>query len=315
MQGKTAGPMALVLAATVARRYYLEGASKVEIADELGLSRYKVARLLEHARATGLVRIELQAPGAINLDLSVRLRAAYRLHHCVVLDTADDDDELVRAGLGRVTAQLLAEIVEPGDVLGLSWARSLMAMRGSLSQLARCDVVQLTGALSLARDDGAMELVRDVARWSDGSPYVYYAPMILPDASTAQVLRQQPEVARAMGVFGQVTKALIGVGAWKPGLSTVADALTDDERDRLYDVGVRAELSGVQIDEEGKPVATFLTDRLIGINAAQLHAVPEVIAVAYGVRKAAAVRAGLRGGFLTGLVTHTALALELVEGT
>ncbi|MEA2454525.1 MAG: hypothetical protein QOI45_787, partial [Thermoleophilaceae bacterium] len=36
---KTAGPAALVLSATVARRYYLEGASKSDIATELGLSR------------------------------------------------------------------------------------------------------------------------------------------------------------------------------------------------------------------------------------------------------------------------------------
>ena len=81
---KTAGPAALVLTATVARRYYLEGASKSDIAAELGLSRFKVARMLERARATGLVRIELDARGEINLDLSVRLRAAYGLRHCVV---------------------------------------------------------------------------------------------------------------------------------------------------------------------------------------------------------------------------------------
>jgi len=67
------GPAASVLAATVARRYYLEGASKSEIAQELGLSRFKVARVLDHARSSGLVRIELHYEGEINLDLSVRL--------------------------------------------------------------------------------------------------------------------------------------------------------------------------------------------------------------------------------------------------
>ena len=51
-----------MLTATVARRYYLDGASKSDIAAELGLSRFKVARLLDRARATGLVRIELDSP-------------------------------------------------------------------------------------------------------------------------------------------------------------------------------------------------------------------------------------------------------------
>jgi DNA-binding transcriptional regulator LsrR (DeoR family) len=49
--GLTDRPAQLILIASVARRYYLEGRSKVEIAEELGLSRFKVARLLDTARA------------------------------------------------------------------------------------------------------------------------------------------------------------------------------------------------------------------------------------------------------------------------
>src|ERR687892_2728376 len=104
---KTAGPAALVLTATVARRYYLDGASKSDIAAELGLSRFKVARMLERARASGLVRIELDTRGEIDLDLSVRLRAAHGLRHCVVIDAPDDNDVLLRGALARAAAELL----------------------------------------------------------------------------------------------------------------------------------------------------------------------------------------------------------------
>jgi DNA-binding transcriptional regulator LsrR (DeoR family) len=310
---RSAGPATLVLTATVARRYYLEGASKSDIAAELGLSRFKVARLLEQARATGLVRIELDARGEIDLDLSVRLRTAHGLRHCVVIDAPEDDDALLRSALGRAAAELLAEIVEPGDVLGLAWARSLMAMRTSLTRLPACDVVQLTGALSLPSDDSSVELVRDLARRSKGQGFFYYAPMVLPDAGTARVLRTQPDIARAIERFPDVTKAVIGVGAWQRGLSTVVDALTEPERREMYELGVRSELSGVQIDADGNPVTTPLTDRLIGIDAPQLHAVPDVIAVAYGTAKVDAVHAGIRGGFITSLVTHTAMASGLLQ--
>jgi DNA-binding transcriptional regulator LsrR (DeoR family) len=312
-QEKLAGPAALVLTATVARRYYLDGVTKSDIAAELGLSRFKVARLLDEARAAGIVRIELDSPGQINLDLSVRLSRAWDLRHCVVMDCPEDDDDLLRKNLGRAAAELLTEIVEPGDVLGLAWARSLMAMRFSLTRLPRCDVVQLTGALSLPQDDSPIELVRDVARWSIGQAFFYYAPMILPDAATARVLRTQPEVARAIGRFPDVTKAVVGVGAWQAGLSTVADALTERERRAMYDRGVRGELSGIQLDAEGNPVTTSLTPRLIAIDAQQLHDVPEVIGLVYGTAKADAVRAALRGGFLTSLVTHSGMARALLQ--
>jgi DNA-binding transcriptional regulator LsrR (DeoR family) len=306
------GPAALVLTAAVARRYYLDGESKSDIAASLGLSRFKVARLIERAVATGLVRIEIDSHGEIDLDLSVRVSAAYGLRHCIVLDGPQEGDDALRTTLGRAAAELLAEILEPGDVLGLSWARSLMAMRTALTRLPRCDVVQLTGSLSLPSDDSPIELVRDVARRSDGEAFFFYAPMVLPDPDTARVLRTQPEIARAISAYPRVTKAVVGIGAWEPGLSTVADAVDAEDRRLLRELGVLGELSGVQFDADGRVVITPLTDRLIGIDAPALHAVPEVIAIAYDEAKAGAVAAAIRGGFVTSLVTHRAMGLALL---
>ena len=310
-----AGPAALVLTATVARRFYLDGESKSDIAEELGLSRFKVARLIDHARASGIVRIELDYRGDLDLDLSVRVAAAYGLRHCVVVDAPEDHDgAALRESLGRAAARLLSEIVEPEDVLGLAWARSLMAMRSSLIRLAPCSVVQLTGALSRPDvDESSIELVRDVARISNGPAYYFYAPMILPDAATTAALRTQPEVAHAISRFPDVTKAVVGLGAWAAGQSTVADVVTDRERREMHELGVRAELCGVQLDVDGNAVTTALTDRLIGIDAAGLRAIPDVIALAYGTAKAEAVRAGLRGGYATSLVTHSTLARLLLD--
>jgi DNA-binding transcriptional regulator LsrR (DeoR family) len=313
-QENTAGPAALVLTATVARRYYFDGASKSDIAAELSLSRFKFARLLEQARTTGLVRIELDYHGRIDIDLSVRLRAAYGLRECVVIDSPEDDEALLRTNLGRAAAELLTEIVEADDVLGLAWARSLTAMRTALAQLAPCAVVQLTGALSRPDvDESSIELVRDVSRTAKGPAFFFYAPMIVPDAATARALRTQPEVKRAFDRFPDVTKAVVGVGAWHEGHSTVADAVSEQERQEMYDHGVRAEMGGIQLDADGQVVTTPLTERLIGIDAKQLQAIPDVIAIAYGAPKAAAVRAALRGGFISSLVTHTAMATMLLD--
>ena len=146
--------------------------------------------------------------------------------------------------------------------------------------------------------------------------------MVLPDAATARVLRTQPEIARAIEAYPRVTKAVVGIGAWQPGLSTVADAVSDSDREQIHAAGVRGELSGVQFDIEGDAVVTSLTDRLIGIDAAHLHAVPEVIAIAYGAPKAEAVRAAIRGGFVDeprdpqrdGERTARALLMEVLRG-
>jgi DNA-binding transcriptional regulator LsrR (DeoR family) len=303
-----------VLAATIARRYYLDGASKSEIALELGLSRFKVARLLERARSSGLVRIELHYEGQIDLDLSVRLGTQYGLHRCLVIDSPEDDEALLRTNLGRVAAGLLTEIVDSDDVLGLAWSRTLMAMRSALTELAPCAVVQLTGALARPDvDEGSIELVRDVARIANGPAFCFYAPMILPEADTARSLRAQTEVAQAMQRFGQLTKAIITIGAWAPTQSTVADAISEAEYEQDEQLGARAELCGIQLDCDGHALTTALSERIIGIGAEQLRAVPEIIAIAYGTPKANAVRAAIRGGFATSLITHASLARELLE--
>jgi DNA-binding transcriptional regulator LsrR (DeoR family) len=310
------GPAATVLTATVARRYYVDGASKIEIADELGLSRFKVARLLDHARSTGLVRIELHYEGEIDLDLSVRLARELQLERCLVIDTPEGDSTQLRMALGRVAAGLLSEIVSADDVLGLAWSRALMAMRSSLTGLSPCAVVQLTGALSRPDvDEGSIELVRDVARIAQGPAFCFYAPMIVPTADTAHSLQLQSEVARAMRRFTDLTKAIVSVGAWAPGDSTVADAVGPAEYEADRRLGACAEVCGIQLNADGEPIETALSGRIIGISPEELRAVPEIIAIAYGRSKAEAVRAVVRGRLATSLITNATLAQELLGDT
>jgi DNA-binding transcriptional regulator LsrR (DeoR family) len=316
MTDQIPGPAQVVLTASVARRYYLDGRSKVEIAEEFGLSRFKVARLIDAARDSGMVRIEIRHHGEIDVDLSARLQDKFGLQHSIVVDTPDDHAESLRAHLGRAAAQLLSEVITPHDVLGLAWARSVSAMARALPRLPGIPVVQLTGALSSPDGrDSSVDVVRDVARAAGGPAHVFYAPFTVPDAATARALRQQPEVARAFGQLSSVTKAVAGVGLWEAGQSTLYDASTDHDRRALRRLGVCADISGVFLTAEGEPVRTELAERMIGISAEQMRTIPEVIGIPWGTAKAPAVRAALRSGLINGVVTHTALAHVLLDGT
>jgi DNA-binding transcriptional regulator LsrR (DeoR family) len=312
---RVAGPASLVLTAAVARRYFIDGKSRIEIADELGMSRFKVARLLTLARSMGLVRIEIGYPGVVDVDLSARLQDAYGLRHAIVVDTPDDDAASLRGHLGRAAAELLEEIVTNDDVLGLAWARSVSAMTAQLDRLPAIPVVQLTGALSRPDgDDSSIDLVREVARISGGPAYFFFAPFIVADASTAHALRQHPDTARAFAKIGSVTKAVAGIGAWAPGQSTLYDAAEEKVRRRLAKQGVRADVSGVFLKDDGTPVQTALNDRMIGINSEEMRAINEVIGIPYGIAKAPAVLAAMRGGYVTSIVTHSSLARVLLAG-
>jgi len=307
------GPAQLVLTASVARRYYVDGRSKVDIADEFGLSRFKVARLLDSARSSGLVRIEIGYSGVLDIDLSGRLQETFGLQHALVVDTQDDHAPSLRRELGQAAAELLSEILTEQDVLGLAWARAVSAMVGSLTRLASTPVVQLTGVLTQPDvDENALELVRGAVKVSGGPAYLFYAPLIVGDAATARSLRGQPEVRRAFDHFASVTKAVVGLGLWAPGQSTLYDALDDRTCEQLRRQGVVADISGVFVDASGRALTGRVASRMIAIDADQMRAIPEVIAIAYGMAKAPAVVAALRSGLVSGLVTHTALARALL---
>jgi DNA-binding transcriptional regulator LsrR (DeoR family) len=130
-----------------ARRYFLDGASKSEIAQELGISRFKVARLLDAARRDGIVRIEIGAPSEIDMELSSQLAARHGLRDALVVRTMDGPDEFKREQLGRACAELLTQTLAASDVVGISWGRTLHSMVGHLSRLPGCTVVQIVGGV------------------------------------------------------------------------------------------------------------------------------------------------------------------------
>ncbi len=156
-------------------------------------------------------------------------------------------------------------------------------------------------------------MVRSVARIGGGPAHVFYAPMILDDAHTAAAVRRQADIAGAFALVPSVTLAVVAIGAWAPGLSTIYDAITPAERDALAAQGVCAELAGVFIGEDGKPVPTPLDSRMIVTPGPALERIPFVLCVAWGVSKSPAVCAAIRGDMVHGLVTHASLARALLH--
>lgn len=305
------GPAELVQAAAMARRFYLEGKSKIQIAEEFGVSRFKVARVLETALERDLVRIEIRVPAELDAERSDALRARYGLRHAVVVESPAEaaDESPDPENLGEVAADLLGELVTEGDVLGLAWGRSTIHMAAALDRLPPCTVVQLTGVYDAGTAErGSVEAVRRAAQVSGGEAHPIYAPMLLPDPATAAALRSQTGIARAFEYFDKVTVACVSIGSWEPGISTVHDMLSDAERAHYASLGVAAEMSAHLFDSEGRRVGRDLGERCITVEADRLRRIPEVVAIAGGQRKAAAIGAVLRSGLVTSLVTDRAAA-------
>jgi DNA-binding transcriptional regulator LsrR (DeoR family) len=299
-----------------ARRYFLDGASKSEIGIELGISRFRVARLLDEALRDGVVRIEIDPHPEIDVTLSQELARAHGIRSAVVVRMIDGPEEFRRAQLGRACAALLAETLESSDVLGISWGRTLHAMVGHLPKLPACAVVQIVGSVpTLELDVNSLELVRRVAERATGPVYPLHVPLIVDTPETAAALRRDPHVTRTLAMFDGLTKAVVGIGAWAPGGSTVRAALDDDDVRATDAAGCVADVCSIVLAADGTELhAAGLPDRCIAIRSEQLRRVPDVLAIAGGAAKVPAIRAALRSGLIHRLVTNEEAACLLLAG-
>lgn len=295
----------------VARRFYVDEVSKVDIADELGISRYKVARLLDQAHALGIVTITVDDRGVLNEELSDQLREQFSLHAAVVVGSGGSDEE-VRQQVGTAAADHLTHVLHRADVLGISWGRTVRAMTEALQALPPVDVVQLTGAAGKDFSQSPVEVVRRVSERAGGIARPILAPMVLRDASTAAALQREPEVREAIRMFSAVTVAVVAIGSWDPPISQLRDLIREDDRIALEREGVIAEIAGILLDDHGHQVGKDFADRCVSITADQLRAVPHVLAVAGGAGKARATLAVLRSGLISSLVTDDTLARRLL---
>lgn len=304
------GPSEAVLAAAVARRHLIDGESKVDLATSLGISRFKVARLLEAARESGMVRIEIVSPVGIDTDRSARLREALGLEHCVVVPGSAAQAD---PGVSAAAAALLSEVVTDRDVLGLPWSRSVSRMVDALESLPTIPVVQLSGAMVTPEEDSSsVDVVRRAARIAGGGRHVFYSPLLLDDAASADVMRRQPPVREALDHVADVTLAVIGLGAWTAGTSTIHAVLSAAERKAVTRSGAVGEAAGVFFDADGTVVDTPLTARIVGLTGSQLHGIRHVIGIAHGAEKVDAIAAAVRGELIDSLVTTAETADALL---
>lgn len=298
------------LLARIGQSYYLDNRSKVEIAMEHGISRFQVARFLDEARAEGIVHIEIRRPGAaVEIDADA-LAQALGIGRVLVAGTERDAVQH-RELQARAVAGELMRVARVGMTIGISWSRTLDVAVGHVTELPKCDIVQLAGALPVPGAGNPLDVIQRLGRVGGGGTWPMWAPLVVDSAATAAGLSRQPEIADAMHKADSLDLAIVAIGAWAPHLSTVWDRVDNAVRQDGTGKGAVAECSGRLIAADGTPIRSELDARIISVSIAQLQRTPKVIGVAHGAGRAAAVRACIAAGIVHTLVVDESLALQL----
>lgn len=300
------------LLARIGREYYLENRPKVEIAASHDLSRFQVARLLTEAVESGIVEIKVHFPSHLSSADVARLESSLGIGKVIVAGTAGGEIQ-ARSILAKAAAAEISRQAPSGGTLGISWSRTLDVASRLVRELPRCDIVQLAGALPAETDSNPLELIQRLGRLSGGVAWPLWSPLVVEDPTTAAGLRRQPEIAGALAKADSLDLAVVAIGAWKAGSSTVWERADPEVRQDAIQAGAVAECSGRLLNAEGIPVESGLDERIIAVTVKQLQRTPLVIAIAQGAVRAEAVRAAAKAGFVTTLIVDEPLAKALYD--
>lgn len=289
-----------------ALQYLQHNRSTVDLAEELGVSRFAVGRMVQRARDEGLFEVRPRMQDPIDPELSRALAARFGLSSALAVVTPVYDVEQTRAVIASVTAKLFMELVEEDQVVGLGSGRTIIEMCGHVRDVPTCDVVQLTGVATTDVGE-SLRAVMTLSSIARGKMFALHAPMLATNAAAGRVIAAQPAVKQSLQRMGHLDIAVLTIGGW-PDSSLLADQVSMlGELEGLMRAGVVAEVGTTLLDADGKILSEF-EGRITGISTDQLMQIPRKIVIGGGPGKERAVVAALKSGLADVMVTDVRTA-------
>lgn len=297
--------------------YHVGQMNQKEVSLRMGMSRFKVLRLLAEARELGLVRISLEHETLATLALADRLAQRFDLTEVQVAPDTGDSAEAARRAVGQLAAGYLARIGGEGPVtVGVGWGRTVAAMSDALTGVRNPDLcfVSLMGSMTHTSSTSPFDVCVRLAGLTGGRAMFLPAPFLADTPEDAATILRQRMVRETLKVARSASHMVISVGECTPeSLLQTSGVLTPEEVLALGDAGAVADTTGKFFRADGQLAKTDLNARAPSIGIEDMRR-SDVLLLSAGCGKARATRAVLRAGFVDRLIVDEASALALLEG-
>ena len=298
--------------AYVAKRYYLDDQKQSDIAQELGVSRPLISRMLSEARALGIVEITIHEPGTRGTRLLERLGLSSSIRGGVLVEDGRDNDETNQALsqgavelLGRLGARRLG--VGWGYLIGqlVTWLEAHPQPDSSLT-----DICPLVGNASIpARNYQSNENVRLMAQQLGADPHFLYLPALPESLEEKQVLCSTEVYRQIYQQWESLDTALVNIGDYpsSPDFASLVRYGSLLQRQRAC-----GRLLIYYFNEAGTVIQSD-QDFAIQIPFGVLRRCPNIIGVCSANTSAKALGGALKSGLFTHLVARQDLVRGLLE--
>ncbi|MEO6200838.1 MAG: sugar-binding domain-containing protein [Cryobacterium sp.] len=307
-------------ALTASQLYYLQDLTMDAIARELHTSRSSVSRLLSHARATGLVDIQIRSPldAPTRLEQDILARYEVTAHVVPVPDRANDVDRLERVALS--VARILGQYFDSNMIMGIAWGSTMSAISRHITPKPthNSQIVQLNGAgnMSTTGLGYASEILGRFGNAFGAHVQQFPVPAFFDDPATKQALWRERSMSRLIGVQSRMDVALFGLGSpfsVVPSHVYAGGYLEPDDYESLGHSGVVGDVATVFFRADGSTDGIPLNDRSTGPEFDVLRKTPRRICVVSGSSKLPSLHGALRANLITDLFLDEGTARALVS--
>jgi deoxyribonucleoside regulator len=298
-----------------ARLYYEHHFSQQQIANKLGISRPGISRLLQKARETGIVKIEILDPESKGTALEAKLKKKYKLKDVIIVPNENEDSATIKQRLGKSAVKYLDHLIKDNMILGVSWGTTMLQVAQNIQARPTTGVtiVQLNGGVTRAEyDTHASEVAQKMGEKYRAVPFLLPLPAIVDNIKVKEAILSDKNIAHTLNLGKQAEVIVFTIGKFDDESVLVkANYFKQNEVDTLIQDGAIADVCSRIIDNNGNICSTKLNDRTIGIELNEIKNKSYSIAVAGGKDKIKAITAALKGKLFNVLITDELVANQL----
>ena len=298
---------------------YEEGLSKTNIAKHLNISRVTLDKLLDEAKAEGMIKYEIiDVRGQMKLvQVEKEMCRTFGLRDIRLVDSGQADEKTAVKRIAAEGAAYVSQILRSNMRIGLTWGRTLSSMIHELKPDARITgltVYTLVGGASTSSNFQPNLLAQQFISKYDGQAVVMTAPFMCQREELCTEIKKEPSIAHILHASREVDVTLVGIGE-EP--EKGADRLSDYPFDKkmiqqLVKAKAVGDICGNFFDIDGNLCDTPLRNRIVSIDIRDLLSHKWVIGIGRGEKKTRSILGALNGGYLDVLITDLQTATRVL---
>ena len=295
------------LATKAAWYYYMEDNTQAQIAEVMGVSRAKVIRLLEEARAQGIVQFSFRKNDSQRVSAEQLLIDRFGLKDAFVVPTSLDSSA-INQSIAQGAAHYVSDHLREDGYLNIGYGDTVSRMLGFLAKNREesLNVVSLTGGVSyylpsVGTTAYSMHL------------FLTPSPLVVSSRQVRDALLDEKSLQDVSTMTEYADMSVVGIGAAVEGATVLRNGiLNEGELTVLKMQGAVGDVLNHFMDKDGNLIQTEIEDRVISTDLDKLRQLKNVVGVAGGKDKVTAIKAVLNGGYLNVLITDSDTAAELL---